>query len=232
MARDICRSSKLLKKRERERERERKKRRRIPGIGIFTPFLRVCHTLSELSLDHHITCTRVLTLSYQISKTLRRYRIRKMRTSTILFSEAFLSFLFSFFFFFFSLFETPNYGISVQRKRNFLNLMLVIPCLFRCLSPDRMSISVIQSPETARDIFPCVSFILSHFIFSLFLYSSKEIRAHPDIPSLVCSSPFMDQDIVIGLSFEGVHWWFRPLYRWENDRGFKKVAIAGIFNGN
>ena len=105
MARDICRSSKLLKKRERERERERKKRRRIPGIGIFTPFLRVCHTLSELSLDHHITCTRVLTLSYQISKTLRRYRIRKMRTSTILFSEAFLSFLFSFFFFFFFAFR-------------------------------------------------------------------------------------------------------------------------------
>ena len=147
-------------------------------------------------------------------------------------ARLFFHFSFRFSFFFFSLFETTNYGISVQRKRNFLNLMLVIPCLFRCLSPDCMSISVIQSPETARDIFPCVSFILSHFIFSLFLYSSKEIRAHPDIPSLVCSSPFMDQDIVIGLSFEGVHWWFRPLYRWENDRGFKKVAIAGIFNGN
>ena len=130
--------------------------------------------------------------------------------------------------------ELGSTQVQICQKyvRNFLNLMLVIPCLFRCLSPDRMSISVIQSPETARDIFPCVSFILSHFIFSLFLYSSKEIRAHPDIPSLVCSSPFMDQDIVIGLSFEGVHWWFRPLYRWENDRGFKKVAIAGIVNGN
>lgn len=122
-----------------------------------------------------------------------------MRTSMILFGEAFLSF-------FFFLFETTNYGISAQRKRNFLNLVLVIPCLFRCLSPDRMSMSVVQSPETARDIFPCVSFTLPHFVFFSFsLYSSKETRARLDVPSPACSSSLMDQGIIIGLSFEGVY---------------------------
>ena len=90
--------------------------------------------------------------------------------------------------------------------------------------------SVVHSPEMARNIFSYVSFILPHFIFSLFLYSSKETRAHPDIPSPACSSSFMDQDIVIELSFEGVISISDD--RWENDGGFKKVGTAGIANGS
>lgn len=79
----------------------------------------------------------------------------------ILFGEAFHSF---FFFFSFS-FSRRQIMASPCRGEKFLNLVLVIPCLFRCLSPDRISKSVVQSPETARDIFPCASFTLPHFSF-------------------------------------------------------------------
>ena len=72
-----------------------------------------------------------------------------MRTSTILFGEA-LSFFF--FFFFFSSFRDDKLW-HLRAEEKFLNLVLVIPCLFRCLSPDRVSMSVVQSPEKALVIF-------------------------------------------------------------------------------
>ena len=105
MARDICRSSKLLKKRERERERERKKRRRIPGIGIFTPFLRVCHTLSELSLDRHINVHASPYVIRFRTRYQRLYDIGYVRWGRVWFSLARLFFYFSFCFSFFFAFR-------------------------------------------------------------------------------------------------------------------------------
>ena len=99
-----------------------------------TLFLRACHTLSELLLDRQRVRESLSdTFSYQRSKTPQRYiRIPKMKTNTILFRKTFLSFssFFSLFFFFFFPFR-DNKLWHLRAEEKFLNLVLIIPCLFR-----------------------------------------------------------------------------------------------------
>ena len=51
-----------------------------------------------------------------------------------------------------------------------------------------------------------------HFTsFYFFLFFCRAVKRLVHIPSPACLFSFMDQNIVIGLSFEGVHRWFRSL---------------------
>ena len=96
-----------------------------------TLFLRACHTLSELLLDRQRVRESLSdTFSYQRSKTPQRYiRIPKMKTNTILFRKTFLSFSSFFSLFFFPFRDNKLWHLRAEEK--FLNLVLIIPCLFR-----------------------------------------------------------------------------------------------------
>lgn len=151
MACDVCRSSRLLKR----------KRGRAPGIGIPTPFPScVFYTLSKLSsLDRHINVCNA-------SPWAIRFRIKEIEDSTergyvrwgrrVRFSLARLFLFLSF---------SRRQIMAPPRRGEIPESSVGHPMpFFRCLSPDRMSKSVVQSPETARDLFPCVSFTL-HLTF-------------------------------------------------------------------
>ena len=97
-----------------------------------TLFLRACHTLSELLLDRQRVRESLSdTFSYQRSKTPQRYvRIRRWKRIRFSFVRLFFHFLpFSLFFFFFPFRNNKLWHLRAEEK--FLNLVLIIPCLFR-----------------------------------------------------------------------------------------------------
>ena len=148
MACDVCRALRLWE-RERERERERKEPQESEYPLRSFVFVILCRNCRWTVTS---TCTRVLKryqFSYQRSKTPRGYK-GYVRWGRVRFSLARLFHSFSFFFF--SSFRDDKLW-HLRAEEKFLNLVLVIPCLFRCLSPDRVSMSVVQSPEKALVIF-------------------------------------------------------------------------------
>ena len=127
MAHDDCHSSRLLKKREERNEKPQESE----SYSISS-----CVSYSIGTVTRSSTCTRILkryVFVPEIENSTEICKDKKMKTNTILFRKAFLSFssFFSLFFFFFFFPFRNNKLWHLRAEEKFLNLVLIIPCLFR-----------------------------------------------------------------------------------------------------